>query len=217
MVRLPGKAKELKSALIQTVFFDIGGVLINIHPERTIQYWAERVGLDPEVVQKHFPEDDYYSYERGEINDHEFFSAFINSLPGSVEIHETDFWKGWKLLLGTENGSTTILKQLAQSYPVWLLSNTNPRHIRDELGRRVSFLDYIAGAVYSFDVGYRKPDVRIFHYALKKAGVQAQAALFIDDIKANVDAANELGLQVIHYRGDQALNTELTALGLLSE
>ena len=41
--------------MIKTIFFDIGGVLIDIHPEKTYQYISECVDLSPDIIEKKFP------------------------------------------------------------------------------------------------------------------------------------------------------------------
>jgi putative hydrolase of the HAD superfamily len=202
---------------IRVVFFDIGGVLIEIHPDRTMSYWAEVVGIPPDVIEKHFPEEAFHAYERGEITGSEFFTVFKQTAPELNAIQEADFWEGWKRLLGEENGSVMVLKQLSHRYPVWLLSNTNPQHIQDELGLRVSFLNYITGAIYSFDAGCRKPDPEIFEYALNKVAVEASQAIFIDDIPDNVNAAREMGMHAIHFTDSNRLVQDLNRMGFHME
>jgi len=202
---------------IQVVFFDIGGVLIEIHPDRTMKYWAEIAGVSTDLIEKKFPEEAFHAYERGEITGAEFFTVFKQSAPELGPIQEVDFWAGWKRLLGAENGSVTVLRQLSHQYPVWLLSNTNPQHIQDELGLRVSFLDYITGAIYSFDAGYRKPDPKIFEYALRKVAVKASQAIFIDDILDNVNAAKAIGMHAIHFTHSDRLVRDLNQMGFKIE
>ncbi len=49
--------------------------------------------------------------------------------------------------------------------------------------------------VFSSDLGVGKPDARIFRHALAQLGVEAEAAIFLDDTPRNVDAALGLGMQ----------------------
>ncbi len=62
--------------------------------------------------------------------------AVKEALPQPCCLKESDFWKGWKLLLGEEKKTLSILKKLKSNYNIWLLSNTNPKHIQDEKRRR---------------------------------------------------------------------------------
>ena len=54
----------------------------------------------------------------------------------------------------------------------------------------------------SAEIGYRKPDVRIFKSVLKKVGAKAQSVLFVDDKKHNIAAARKVGINTIHFTGD---------------
>ena len=51
--------------------------------------------------------------------------------------------------------------------------------------------------VDSSRLGMMKPDVEIYEYAQRQAGVEAQDILFIDDRKINVLAARHFGWQAL--------------------
>ena len=57
--------------------------------------------------------------------------------------------------------------------------------------------------VDSCHAGVRKPDPRIYHLALEAVGVDAAAAVFLDDHPANVAAAESLGMQGIFVGEDR--------------
>lgn len=44
---------------------------------------------------------------------------------------------------------------------------------------------------------YRKPDPKIYEYACKTIGIQANEAIFLDDIGMNLRSANKLGMNTI--------------------
>ncbi|MBC8344795.1 MAG: HAD family phosphatase [Candidatus Marinimicrobia bacterium] len=200
--------------MIKTIFFDIGNVLIHIHPDRYIQYLADSTDLPIDVIKDAFPLEVHYAYERGEISGHEFFLSFREALPQPCCLKESDFWRGWQKLLGKETAVVPLLQTLSANYDIWLLSNTNPQHIRDELESQVSFLDYIDGGIYSFDAGSRKPDSAIYEYALEKSGAKANESVFIDDLKDNINAAEKQGFIGIHYVGEDQLLEDLNNLGI---
>jgi putative hydrolase of the HAD superfamily len=55
-------------------------------------------------------------------------------------------------------------------------------------------------------VGCRKPDPRIYEITLERLGVPAEAALIVDDIDVNCDAARALGMRAVWFRdNDQAI------------
>jgi putative hydrolase of the HAD superfamily len=99
--------------------------------------------------------------------------------------------------------------------PTYLFSNTHALHY-EYIQENYAFPRHVHGVVLSHELGMRKPEPRIYAAALKIAKVsQPSAALFIDDLEANVAAARQAGLQAIRYRGSEDLFRRLQTLGVL--
>ena len=203
--------------MIKTIFFDIGGVLIDIHPERTYQYLSDSADVETNMVKESFPWDDHDQYERGIMNNEDWFIAYKEALPQPCCLKKSDFWNAWKLLLGEEKNTVNILEALNKQCSIWLLSNTNPKHIQDEIEKRYLFPSLVNGAVYSFDVGVRKPEKKIYEIAMQKADAKPQECLFIDDLLENIQAAKQVGIKGIHFRSSKQLKQELVHLGINNE
>ncbi len=69
--------------------------------------------------------------------------------------------------------------------------------------------------VVSSDEGLAKPDRRIFDIASERAGLSPGDMLFIDDSRANIDAAQALGFHVHLFEDPAALRPAMEANGLL--
>jgi len=203
--------------MIKTIFFDIGGVLIDIHPERTYQYLSDSADVEVNMVKESFPWDAHDQYERGIMNNEDWFIAYKESLPQPCCLKRSDFWNAWKLLLGEEKNTVNILEALNKQYSIWLLSNTNPKHIQDEIEKRYLFPSLVNGAVYSFDVGVRKPEKEIYEIAMQRANANPQECLFIDDLLENIQAAKQIGIEGIHFISSEQLKQELVRLGIINE
>jgi putative hydrolase of the HAD superfamily len=65
----------------------------------------------------------------------------------------------------------------------------------------------------SCDLGFCKPDPRIFRACLDAIAVPASEALFVDDYVANVEAARREGMQALLFEGDETVATLRDALG----
>ena len=66
--------------------------------------------------------------------------------------------------------------------------------------------------------GVRKPDPRIYEVTLDRLGIAAEAALFVDDMEINCDAAREVGMQAVHFRSTaQAIGEIERTLAQFSE
>jgi HAD superfamily hydrolase (TIGR01509 family) len=135
-----------------------------------------------------------------------------DALPQPNCLKENDFWRGWNKLIVAETETVKLLSQLKQSYNVYLLSNTNRRHIKHEVTSRFSFQNNVTRAFYSFDLNCRKPDENIYLKALELASAKAEESLFIDDLKINLEVAKSLGMKTILYKDHHKLFNELSVI-----
>jgi epoxide hydrolase-like predicted phosphatase len=60
-------------------------------------------------------------------------------------------------------------------------------------------------------VGTRKPEAQIFEITLERLGVPADAALLVDDVEVNCEAARELGIAAVWFRDDDQAIAEIEA------
>jgi putative hydrolase of the HAD superfamily len=68
--------------------------------------------------------------------------------------------------------------------------------------------DVVVDSAY---VGVRKPEPRIYELTLERLGVAAQAALLVDDIDLNCQAARALGLTAVWFRSNEQAIPEIEA------
>ena len=202
--------------VIKHIFFDIGGVLLDIDHLQSLQYWSDCTDLSIDVIKDHFPHDVNEQYEIGKLTDHEFFRAVKDALPQPNCLKEDDFWRGWNKLIVKETETVLLLTLLKQSYNVYLLSNTNHRHIKHEVASRFSFQNNVNRAFYSFDLGCKKPDEAIYLKALKLAEAKPEESLLIDDVEENVAQAIGVGFHTIHYHDHKSTVEALRIMNLLN-
>ena len=67
----------------------------------------------------------------------------------------------------------------------------------------------------SGDEKIKKPDYRIYEILLNRYSVNAKNSIFIDDALENIEAANDLGFQTIHFLSANQLQEELQKLSLI--
>jgi len=204
----------VRNGSIKHIFFDIGGVLLNIDPMVSIKYWGKCANLSTKVLKDHFPYAAHEQYETGQISDDEFFQMVKNALPQPNGLIDVNFWEGWDRLILNETKTVELLPILKNSYGIYLLSNTNHRHIQHELEKRFSFQNQVHRTFYSFEMGCRKPEKEIFLKALKNINTNPEECLFIDDMETNVTQAKSLGFHTIHFTGFNNLTTELYQIGI---
>ena len=66
--------------------------------------------------------------------------------------------------------------------------------------------------VISAEAGMRKPEPRIFLHATTLLGLEPAECIFIDDIEANVLAAEAVGMVGVHHRGLRSTTQRLSEL-----
>jgi putative hydrolase of the HAD superfamily len=190
---------------IKNLIFDLGGVILDLSVEQTLQAFSDLSGLDKQTVQKIFVTSPSFEvYEKGQLTDDEF-RDFVRQAYG-VKATDKELDKCWNaMLLGLPIDKLELLTRLKESYNVVLLSNTNNIHLSyiNEIivpgVINVRTLDsYFHRAYYSQRMGMRKPDVEIFEYVLKENNFKAGETLFLDDNKSNVEGASSLGIHTVH-------------------
>ena len=107
----------------------------------------------------------------------------------------------------------TLLREVrARRIPDYAITNFS-REKFPVARARFPFLDGFRLAIVSGDEGLVKPDAAIYELFLRRAGLSAEACVFIDDSLANVEGARAVGMHAIHFRDPVALRAELRALG----
>jgi putative hydrolase of the HAD superfamily len=101
-------------------------------------------------------------------------------------------------------GNAPLLADLAERYRLGVVSNFygNLATVCTELDLR----SYFTVMVDSVDVGWMKPDVRIFGHALEQLGVSPQAAAFVgDSFVRDMGGARATGMPHVWLAGDGAV------------
>ncbi|HEX9298483.1 MAG TPA: HAD family phosphatase [Polyangiaceae bacterium] len=89
-------------------------------------------------------------------------------------------------------GRTALLSNNVPPLMAWLRA----------LGRLEAHFDVV---MPSCELGFCKPDPRIYRACLEALDVRPTEALLVDDTPANTDAASELGIQTLVFAGDDAI------------
>jgi len=185
---------------IRNIIFDLGGVLLNIDPKKTIDAFG-KLGMEQLVGDKGLSYDHeiFYLMEQGKITSDEFRQGVLELLPTQVSFQEID--DAWTaMLLDLPTIRVKLLKNLRNDFNIYLFSNTNAIHVekfhsnfRNQHGFEVSTL--FDKDFYSNEIGYRKPSSESYQEIIRLSGINPAKSLFIDDSLQNVDAAIASGLK----------------------
>jgi putative hydrolase of the HAD superfamily len=98
-----------------------------------------------------------------------------------------------------------MLNVLREHYPLAIVTDAQSIYARGEL-HKVGLLGYFDPIIISGDHGYRKPDRRLFQYALDSMGVEARNALYVgNDMYRDIYGAREAGMTTVMFDSDQGV------------
>jgi len=199
---------------IKNIIFDLGGVIIDIHFDKTIDAFASLNPVKEEWIRAQALKNEIFlKHETGKMDD----ETFIHHLKGYLEV-EVSSWgliRAWNAMLGLipEQRIEAVL-QLKKDYKTFLISNTNQIHIDDinltleKQYPKVKNLENLFEKVYySHKVGKRKPNFDIFEQVVQENGLKIEETLFLDDTLDNIEAAKKFGFPTFHIlrNSDQVL------------
>lgn len=135
--------------------------------------------------------------------------------PGEAELIDAWFQRYDEMLAGAIPGIVDILTELrAHEIPLYALSNWSTETFPFALSR-FECLKWFRGILLSGEVKLLKPDRRIFEVFLKTFAIDPARAIYIDDIRANVEVAVAFGMHGILFSDSRSLRIELVRAGLL--
>ena len=189
---------------IDALIFDLGAVIIEIDFSLTIQAFADLSGLSLEEVSLRSEQFGFYEkYESGQVSDAEFRRLVRDAL--QIEHEDAIVDKAWNsLLLELPAARVDRLKELAEKYQLFLLSNTSNIHIIEvnkilsNGTQSVDLKELFDKVYYSYKVGMRKPAAEIYEHVLTDNKLNAERTVFIDDNEANIKGAKKVGIHTIH-------------------
>ncbi|HMU77146.1 MAG: HAD family phosphatase [Bacteroidia bacterium] len=206
--------------MIKNIIFDFGGVLLPINTEKTAIEFA-KMGLDnfEELYSINKQAKFFDDFEKGLIPASAFRSEIRKHYKRPLSDEEIDY--AWNALLGELNPERfSFLSELGDKYNIYLLSNTNIIHhaafiksLNQTFGKD-RFEKLFEKTYYSFQMGTRKPDKRIFTDVIKDSGVVPAETVFIDDNLNNALGAQKVGMNAIHH--DHAMEIEKELMAMLS-
>lgn len=199
--------------MIKVVFFDLGNVIMKVNMAAAIARIAEEFHVPETAVLEPSLLVQEKRFEKGQMTIEEHLSIVkkVYKFDGNVGIAELE--NVWQAGFELNRDVWRIVQKVRQKTPVFLLSNTNELHIR-AVRKKYDVLDNLDGLVFSYEAGSLKPEPEIYHYALRKAGIAAEQALFIDDLAENVAAAIRLGIRAHQFSDVPGLESFLSDNGL---
>lgn len=197
---------------IDSIIFDIGGVILHVDFMPAVTAFARKAGLDPQrVIDGIFGSRELNDYDRGRISAEDFFAALRRRL--KIDMDAGEMRGFWDDIFQENTPVADLIRGWHGKRRMFLISNTCESHVEQFEGQ-FDLFRLFHDRVYSCRVGLLKPELEIYRLALKQFGVEAAATVFIDDKLENVEGAKKAGLQAIHFKSTEDFLEQMGALGL---
>lgn len=197
----------LKTSKINTIIFDLGGVLLNINPLLSLLEFEKISGIPKEELINRLRVDKIFEkFDTGSLNSAQFRSELCRIM--NKKASDVDIDKAWnKLLLDFPDSRVKLLLDLRKNYRIFLLSNTNIIHFEkytsdfyNNFG--IPMTDLFETTFLSFEIGMHKPDAGIYQQLIQKANIEPSESIFFDDTLANIEATLLMGIKGIQITSE---------------
>jgi len=201
---------------IDTIIFDLGGVLIDWNPE---YLYTKIFKNDPKKMdwflstvctpEWNMEQDAGRTLQKGT-------ELLIKDFP-DYKKEISAFYDRWEEMLnGKITDTVLILNKLKNLHKVKLYALTNWSIETFPIAlKRYDFLKQFEGIVISGEEKTRKPQPKIYKIALDRYKLSPEKCLFIDDSLDNVNGAKKLKINALHFTNPLQLRLDLMELGLI--
>jgi len=200
---------------IETVIFDLGGVLIDWEPRRLFRKIFESEDK-MEFFLNNICTMDWNVQQDAGRSLKEATQILVDQYPKWKNEIEAFYGRWEEMLGGAIQPTVDILKELVdkKEHRIYALTNwsaeTFPVALRDYY-----FLQYFEGILVSGDEKLIKPDPKIYELILERYSINPATAVFIDDSEKNVKGAEACGIKGIHFKSGKQLKKDLEELGVI--
>lgn len=206
---------------IKNVIFDLGGVIINLDVNKTIDEFNKLSNIPFEKIYTQKEQIDLFNLlDKGQLSSEQFFNEL--KLKISFKGDNGKLLHAWNaMLMDIPETRLDVLVEMKHNYNTFLLSNTCEPHIEAfEFNLEATygiknFNDYFDKVYYSCRVGMRKPDKEIFELVLLENNLIPEETVFIDDSIQHIKGAGECGINAYLLEKNLELKDLLKQLRLL--
>ncbi len=198
---------------VEAIIFDLGGVILNLNYQRTINAFQQLASKKFDKLYDQAQQTDLFdAIETGAISPAVFRRDLKEILQTNTSDNQLD--AAWNaMLLDLPKERIDFLKEIGKRYPIFLFSNTNAIHynafrqrILADYGDADLLEKLFIKTYYSHVVGERKPTAAAFKTVLNEQQLNPKKTLFIDDSIQHIEGAKKLEIQTIHLQNTDVIS-----------
>ena len=186
--------------MYKNVIFDIGGVMVDFNPKDFLLDRFCNSATEEKVYNLTFGSETWKKLDAGLCTRYEGNQAMLEAAKAEHCVFEVqEVLENWVTILRLRRRMVELVRRLKNhGYCVYYLSNI-PEDTLDFLMKQ-GLEGVFDGGVASCEVHINKPDPRIYQELLNKYHLIASECIFIDDSRANVQTAFQLGMNSIQMK-----------------
>ena len=193
--------KESSSRKITTVVFDLGDVLIKSNMQ-------EKLRKNPKIPnQQIYPLlEKWFDDDLDLLSKEEYIDTISKRLAPDFSDIVPDIVDAFSDIEVLSYTIPTLKDLKERGYNIYYLSNWSRWGV--EILRENNKLDFLSlfdGGLFSYEVGVKKPDRKIYDAFLKKFKINPKEAIFVDNKKKNIDAAEKFGIKGVLFSNEKDL------------
>ena len=199
--------------MIKNIIFDLGNVLIRFKPEEFVNKNIKKEYRE-KFFNAVFKGQEWADLDRGVLEYSDAVKIFSEKIPEcSSEIKK--LFDNYILdVLEPIEKNIEIMKSLKGKYKLFVLSNFHYPAF-DYIFKNWEFFKYFDGKVVSGHCKLLKPEKEIYELLCSTYSLNPIECVFIDDTKANIEAAEEFGINGIHLTDINILEEKLKENNLI--
>ena len=200
--------------MIDAVVFDMDEVLCRYRIERRLALLASWSGRTPDAIHAAIWRSGFEdAAEAGAFTADAYLREFGERM--GYPLSGAQWLAARRAAMEPDEAVLAIARRLAARRPVAMFTN-NPLLLKRHIAEVFPAVAEIFGerAIFSAELGRRKPDPEAFRRLAGRLGVQPARVLFFDDFPDYVAGAREAGLMAYRFEGAPAVLDRLTAHGI---
>jgi 2-haloacid dehalogenase len=200
---------------IETVIFDLGGVLIDWNPD----YVYSTIFEDEKKMNDFYAEictSEWNEEQDGGRSLKEATEELVARFPDHEDNIRAYYGRWEEMLKGPIEETVEVLKEVKEKANVKLYALTNWSAETFPVAlNRFEFLHWFDGRLVSGEERMRKPFPEIYQLLVRRFNIDPHTAVYIDDNDRNLSAPKEMGIETIHFSNASDLRRKLRDLGVL--
>ncbi|KAJ5928245.1 hypothetical protein N7466_007201 [Penicillium verhagenii] len=180
----------------KAIIFDMGDVLFQWKPQM-------KTKISVDILKAIVQSDLWYDYERGQMSAAECYQQLSETYGVSQEEIASTFHQSTSCLTPNPIMAELLHELKSRGFAIYMMTNI-PQLDFDQL-RSMEYDWHLFDRIFASGyLGMRKPDRCFYEHVVKEIGVTGAEAIFVDDKKENVVAAQDVGMTGFLFKGAEA-------------